>query len=369
MSTPRPLLITQDAELADEVLRLAAVAGCEPQLLAEPAAAGPAWRDAPVVLVDEVAAVAGAAAGLPRRRGVLVLCRTSTSELWRAAFEVGAEQVLALPAEEDQLVEVFAEVVDASAPRTGRVVAVVGGCGGAGASALATVIAAVAAHRGDQALLLDCDARGGGLDLAVGVEATSGLRWSGLTVSGGRLPVSALHESLPEHRIGSGRLTVLSCDRDGPSTGLTPEAVRAVVAAGRRAGDTVVCDLPRSLPEVAIAALRWSDLTVIVVPAQVRSCAAAARLAGELGEVSSGPVRLVVRGPAAGGLRVEDVRCAVGPQVVAVMRPQPDLPAVMDRRGLCTTRSAVRGPVARAAREVLGALDGLEISGAAVGVR
>lgn len=366
MPTTRPLLITQDADLADEVFRLAAVAGREPSRLPEPTAVGGRWRDAPLVLLDATAAMACAGAELPRRRGVLVLCRAPTSELWRAAFEIGAEHVITLPADETQLVEVFAEVGDASAARTGRVVAVVGGRGGAGASVLATATAAAAAQRGDRSLLLDCDAQGGGLDLAVGAEATSGLRWSGLTVSGGRVAVSALHESLPEHRIGSGRLTVLSCDRDGPSTGLTPEAVRAVIAAGRRAGDTVVCDLPRSLPEAAITALRWADLTVIVVPAEVRACAAAAQLAAVVVDSSSGPVRLVVRGPAPSGLRISDVERAVGLDVVGVLRPQPDLSAVADRRGLCSGRAGMRGPLARTAHDVLAALGGVEASGSAL---
>lgn len=360
MSTTRPLLITQDGELADEASRLAAVANCEPHRLTEPTEAGGRWREAPLVLLDERAAAAAAAAGLSRRAGVLVLCRVTTAALWRAAFEIGAELVLELPAEERQLVEALAEVVDASASRAGRVVAVLGGCGGAGSSVLSTVMAAVAADRGDRSLLLDCDPLGGGLDLAVGVEDLDGLRWSGLTVSGGRVAVNALHEALPQRRIGSGRLAVLSCDREGPSSGLTPEAVRAVIATGRRAGDTVVCDLPRSLPEPAVAGMRRADLAVLVVPATVRACAAAAQLADAVATSATCPLRLVVRGPAPGGLRVRDVERAIGFEAVSTMRPQPDLAAALDRRGLCAARRAVRGPAARSARDVLAALGGVE---------
>ncbi|GAB3296537.1 septum site-determining protein Ssd [Parasphingorhabdus pacifica] len=364
MVTTRPLLITQDAELADEVSRLAAAANCEPERLEAPSEAGGRWREAPLVLLDEATAVSAAATEFPRRPDVFVLCRAPTPDLWRAAFEIGAEQVFVLPDEEAPLVESLAEVVDASARHDGRVVAVVGGCGGAGASALATATAAIAAHRGDRSLLLDCDSLGGGLDLTVGVEEVQGLRWSGLTVSGGRVAVTALHDALPERKIGSGRLTVLACDRDGPSAGLTPEAVRAVVAAGRRAGDTVVCDLPRSLPEAAKAGLRRADMTVIVVPAAVRACAAAARLAGAVAAAATCPVRLVVRGPAPGGLRVRDVERAVGLDAIATMRPQPDLPAVLDRHGFCAAERAARGPVSRAAKELLTALDSPETPGA-----
>jgi secretion/DNA translocation related CpaE-like protein len=353
MSTTRALLITSDDALAEEVFRLAAVVGCEPRRLSDPASVGECWRTASLVLLDGKAAAEGAALGLPRRRGVLVVSSQQAPDFWRAAFELGADQAVELPADESTLVELLAEAMDSSTTRAGRVLAVVGGCGGAGASVLATVTAVVAARRGDRCLLLDCDPLGGGLDLAVGEEASEGLRWSGLTVSGGRVAASALHEALPSRRIGSGALTVLSCDRDGDSSGLTEQAVRAVIAAGRRAGETVVCDVPRSLPEAAAAALRLADLTLVVIPAEVRACAAASRLVAGLRDCSTGPIRAVVRGPAASGLKIADVESAVGLDVLTAMRPHPGLPAAMDRSGLGTGRFASRGPVARASRDVL----------------
>ncbi|MEV0082146.1 septum site-determining protein Ssd [Saccharopolyspora sp. NPDC050642] len=351
MTAARPLLVARDSALAEEVSRLAAAAGGEVEHV--PGPAPPSWRTAPLVLLD--AAALGAADGLPRRRGVVVLSRDPTPDLWRAAFEIGAERVLELPADEAGLIELLADAGDAPA-QGGRVLAVLGGCGGAGASVLATATAVFAARSGERSLLVDCDPLGGGVDLAVGAEAADGLRWSGLAVNAGRLAASALHEALPKRRIGSGAITVLSCDRDGPPTGLTPEAVRAVLCAGRRAGDTVVCDLPRTLPAAAAAGLRDADLAVVVVPAEVRACAAAARAVASIREHAAGPVRLVVRGPAPGGLRTADVARAVGAEVLAVMRPQPRLPAVLDRGGLAAAGPVRRGPVAQVAREVLAAL-------------
>lgn len=354
MTTTRPLLVTRDSALAEEVSRLAAATGGELEHAPDPAAAG--WRTAPLVLLDPAAI--GAANGLPRRRGVAVLCRDPTSELWRAAFEIGAEHVLQLPADEATLIELLSDAGDVPT-QGGRVLTVLGGCGGAGASVLATAVAMIAARGGERSLLVDCDPLGGGVDLAVGAEAADGLRWSGLAVNAGRLAASALHEALPKRRIGAGAITVLSCDRDGPSSGLTPEAVRAVLSAGRRAGDTVVCDLPRSLPAAAVAGLRQADLAVVVVPAEVRACAAAARAVASIREHAASPVWLVVRGPAPGGLRTADVARAVGADVLSVMRPQASLPATLDRGGFAAIR---RGPVARAAQEVLAALSGAEMS-------
>ncbi|MCI2421966.1 CpaE-like family protein [Saccharopolyspora sp. K220] len=367
MTGARPLLVARDSALAEEVSRLAAAAGGELEHTTSPATS--AWRIAPLVLLDADAAAAGAADCLPRRRGVVVLCRAPTSDLWRAAFEIGAEHVLELPADEAALIELLADAADVPV-QDGRVLAVLGGCGGAGASVLATATAVAAARNGERSLLVDCDPLGGGVDLAVGAEAAEGLRWSGLAVNAGRLAANALHEALPTRRIGSGSLAVLSCDRDGPSRGLTPEAVRAVLGAGRRAGDTVVCDLPRTLPEAAVAGLREADLAVVVVPAEVRACAAAARAVAGIREQVAGPIRLVVRGPAPGGLRTADVARAVGAEVLAVMRAQPRLSAVLDRGGLATAGPARRGPVARAAREVLTELTRAEpstVSSALVG--
>jgi secretion/DNA translocation related CpaE-like protein len=356
MSTTPPLLITTDDVLAEEVYRLAAVCGCELRRLSDPVSVGEEWRTAALVLLDGVTAATSVATGLPRRRGVLVVSPGPAPDFWRAAFEIGAEQVIELPADEARLVELLAQVMEHSAPDLGRVLAVVGGCGGAGASVLATATALTAIRDGDRCLLLDCDPLGGGLDLAVGTEASEGLRWSGLAVSGGRVASAALHDALPSRRIGSGTLTVLSCDRDGPSSGLTAQAVQAVISAGRRSGETVVCDLPRSLSDAAAAALRLADLTVVVVPTQVRACAAAARLVAEFQGRSAGPFQAVVRGPAPSGLTVADVGSAVGIEVLAVMRPHPGLPAAMDRSGLRGGRFASRGPVAHAARQVLAAL-------------
>ncbi|WP_433870988.1 septum site-determining protein Ssd [Saccharopolyspora sp. CA-218241] len=355
MSSARPLLVTTDPELAEDVFRLAAAAGAEAEHARDPAALGGAWRSASAVLLDGAAAAAVAALGPPRRRGVLVLCRGPAEQLWQAAFELGADHVVRLPEGERTVIDFLAEAADAAPARDGRVLAVLGGRGGAGASVLAGAAAVSAAHRGGGALLVDCDPWGGGLDLAVGAEGTGGLRWSGLAVRAGRLAAGALHEALPGRRVGGGSLAVLACDRDAPSTGLTPQAVRAVLEAGRRAGDTVVCDLPRAPSEPAAAALRHADLVVLVVPAEVRACAAAARVLASVREITACPLRLVVRGPAPGGLRPSDVAAALGVPALAHLRPHPGLPGALDRGGLRAV--AGRSALGRVAHRLLAELD------------
>jgi secretion/DNA translocation related CpaE-like protein len=146
-------------------------------------------------------------------------------------------------------------------------------------------------------------------------------------------------------------LAVLSCDRSphGPSAA----AVGTVLDAGRRAGDTVVCDLPRYPTEAAVAALGAADLTVLVVPADVRSCAAAAWVAAVVAEHGGSSAGLVVRGPAPGGIAPDEVARALGLPLVAAMRAQRGLARALER-GDAPGRN--RGPLSDAATTVLEAL-------------
>jgi secretion/DNA translocation related CpaE-like protein len=356
----RPAMIMTSGELADEVSRLAAAAGCDVHRIHDRGSIREQWSCAPLLLLDLAAARDCASAGLPRRDGVVIVCPDADPQAWRCAVDVGAHHVAVLPDAEAWLVGALADAVESPA-EAGRVLAVIGGRGGAGASVFATAVAVAAAEAGHQAMLVDCDALGGGLDLAVGLEKIDGQRWSGLALDGGRVAASALRSALPTAHWGGG-LTVLSCERshDGRSepdrdeVGPDAVAVRMVCDAGRRAGETVVCDVPRYPCEPGTAALEIADLVVLVVPAEVRACAAAAAVAARVARYGMA-VHLVVRGPAPGGITPHDVSRALNLPVLTAMRPQPGLAAALDR-GAVPGRS--RGPLATAARQVLAALDG-----------
>jgi secretion/DNA translocation related CpaE-like protein len=348
--------------LADEVTRLAAAAGCDLPQITDLSTARERWNCASLLLLDVEAAKAGADAGLPRRDGVVVVCADSDPQVWRCAVAVGAQHVVELPVGEAWLVGALADAVESPAV-PGQVLAVLGGRGGAGASVFATAVAVAVAESGRHAMLVDCDALGGGLDLAVGAEKLDGLRWSGLDLGGGRVPAAALHAALPTPRLrGRGGLTVISYDRtgydrlDGDREGSGPDAVavRTVCGAGRRAGDTVVCDVPRYPCEPGTAALETADLAVLVVPAEVRACAAAATVVGRVRRYGVA-LHLVVRGPAPGGITPSDVSRALDLPVLAAMRSQPGLGSALDRGAV---PGLSRGPLANAARQVLSALEG-----------
>ncbi|MGH4016138.1 MAG: septum site-determining protein Ssd [Pseudonocardiaceae bacterium] len=350
--TARPVVMMSPDGPADEVIRLAAAAGCELDRITDPATIREQWSTAPLVLLDVAAATSSACAGLPRRDGVVVVVAAAPDpEVWRCAVRVGAEHVAVLPDAEAWLVGALADAVE-SPVEPGRVLAVLGGRGGAGASVFAAAVAVAAVRAGQEALLVDCDALGGGLDLALGAEEMGGLRWPGLALGGGRVPAAALHAALPAPRLGDrSGLTVLSCDRDGP--GPDAAAVRTVCGAGRRAGETVICDVPRHPCAPGTAALESADLAVLVVPAEVRACAAAATMTARVQRYGVA-LHLVVRGPAPGGLTPQDISRALELPLLAAMRPQPGLAGALDR-GAVPGRS--RGPLATAARQVLTVLD------------
>jgi secretion/DNA translocation related CpaE-like protein len=354
------VVMTDDEDLLDEVVRLAAAAGVELERVPDAAGVRRRWHTAGLVLLDEAAARAVGPLRLGRRDGVVLLCRDEPpGTIWERAVGVGAEHVVSLPEGEDWLVGALADAAPASPEGPGRVVAVVGGRGGAGASVLAVAVAAHARTRGTRVLLVDCDPLGGGLDLVAGAEELEGFRWGGLALGnggGGRVAAASLHEALPSP---DGLLTVLSCDRGG--VGPEPGAAVAVVEAGRRAGDVVVCDLPRHPTDTALAVADAADLVVLVVPAEVRAVAAATRVAEPLAERGV-PLRLVVRGPAPGGLDGEDVAHALGVELLVSVAAEPGLAAALDRGRVPGLR---RGPLQDAAAAVLDALEAVAERGRA----
>jgi secretion/DNA translocation related CpaE-like protein len=351
MNTARPLAVLDDEPLLDQVLQLAAVAGCEVDRSPDIVAARRRWGEAPLILLDGPAVAACIEARLPRRQGIVVLCPAEPPpDAWQQALAIGAEQVLSLPAGEAWLLSAFADATDRPAATEGRVVAVIGGRGGAGASVLAAAIALTALRAGNGALLVDGDPLGGGLDLVLGAEVEEGLRWPDLRIQSGRVPASALRSALPGRTSGNARLAVVSCARNGP--GPSPDAMAAVIEAGRRSGDTVVCDLPRHTCPAAGAALDRTDLAVLVIPAEVRACAAARRIAATLHDRGV-RTKALVRGPAPGGLLPTDVATAAGIPLLTTLRPDPRLPAALERKGL---RPKPRSQLTTAAKAVLAAL-------------
>ena len=334
-----PLIITRDESLLDELLRLCAAAGVTPEVAGDAVTSLRSWTAAPLVLLGaDLTAEVGVLQPV-RRPGVHVVALGRVpDDLFRVALAVGAENVSELPASGSWVVESLTDVGDART--SGQVIGVLGGSGGAGATTFACALGQVAALTSD-AVVVDCDPLGPGVDRVLGLEGRPGFRWDALCQTTGRLSARALREALP-HR---GRLGVLSWYAAGTGT-LQAFAAREAVSASRRGHDTVVLDLPRS-PDPLVDELcsRCDRLLVLVVPT-VAGVAAAARLCARFSDFAG--VGLVVRGL---GVEPDEVARATGVPVVATMLDQRGLEEAIDL-GLGPVRNP-RGRLGRAAREVL----------------
>jgi secretion/DNA translocation related CpaE-like protein len=339
----RPLVVSSDEQLLDDLLRLLAAAGAEAELATGGPALRRAHRDAPLVLVGADALSAGAVRTLPRRPGVVVV---SGGELpaaeWAAAVELGAERVAVLPEDESWLLARAAAAVRSPVER-GRLIAVGGSCGGAGVSTVATALALAA---GPGSVLVDADPWGAGLDLLLGAERVEGLRWPELTGLRGRVGGDALLAALPE----TDGVHVLASSRSTPVP-LPEEALTAVLEAVRALGRPVVVDLPRSAA-AAPTVLADADLGLLVVPARLRAATAARLLVEDPGSGWSTAGLLLRQVP--GGLSRAEVGDVVGRPVLAELAH--DRSAVArGERGEPPAVTA-RSPLGVVTRQVLAAL-------------
>ena len=336
MSSPSaaPLLLTADAVLRAELIRLAAAAGVVPDCVDSAQDALRLWSAASVVLIgadraDEVAALAPV-----RRSNVYV---TSLEEppdsLFRAVLACGADGVLTLPRAEASIVDLLTDSGDGGGSY-GALVGVIGGAGGVGASTFAAALAETLAEHGG-ALLVDADGYGAGVDRLLGLDGAFGIRWDSLAHSTGRLSARSLREALPRR----GDLSVLAWPVDR-SFELNDGVMREVLSAGRRGYPVVVVDLPRQPDQVSEEVLRQCDLVLLVSTTTMQSAAAAARVAAGL---PASRTRVVLRGG------------ELGPAFEALLG-LPVLRTMADQRGLDEAIGlglgplrARRGPLARAA--------------------
>ncbi|WP_424183940.1 septum site-determining protein Ssd [Actinokineospora sp. G85] len=345
----KPVVSVRDSGVLDDVLRLAAAAGTEVERADGAEELRARWATAPLVVLDGAAVAECVVAALPRRESVvLVATGPPPPPLWEKAVALGVSRVVELPGGREWLTDALADAADAPAGAAGRVLAVIGGRGGAGASVFAAAIALSALELGSGALLVDCDPLGGGLDLVLCTEEQPGLRWPDVRLRSGRVPVASLRSALPGRTRAGARLTLLSSARDGD--GPAPEAVAAVVDAGRRGGETVVCDLPRAPDPAADAALDRADLVVVVAPADLRSAAATRRVVAHLTSRGVRP-SLVVRTPGTATLRPQAIAEAVELPLLTTIRSDATL-----ARSIDTGEFRLRPSIARAARATLRSL-------------
>lgn len=285
----RPLLITEDPALIDDIVRLAAANGVDVHVVADAETARGRWTAAPLVLVGADLAPAVAATRPIRRPDVLLVTRAPATDEWQIAVGIGAEHVAVLPEAERWLIDRLADSAEGHS-RQGLVLAVAGAGAGSGASTFAVTVALAGAAAGLRVLLVDADASSGGLDLLLGIEDEPGMRWPDLAEARGRISPADLLAALPA---GDG-VSVLASGRRGTGIPVATEVVASILDAGERGFDLVVVDVGRVADPVAQAVVARARQTMLVTGNHVLPVASAARLARRL-EVMSAGVGVVIR--------------------------------------------------------------------------
>ncbi|MFN8168319.1 MAG: septum site-determining protein Ssd [Candidatus Nanopelagicales bacterium] len=346
MTSP-PLLLSRDPDLLDDVGRLAAVADVDPRVLPSVAEARRWWGSATHVLLGADLLDDAGTSRLARRPGVVVLTRADPGPgLWRAALDVGAEEVVHLPRDEGALVTRLLAAPGDGGPRA-RVVGVVGGSGGAGASVLAVALALAGARLGLGPVLVDLDPCGGGIDLALGCEGETGARWPDLAALSSPVPAATLLDALP----AAHGVRLLAPLRGGPDE-IAPASVPAVLDSLADGPGLVVLDLPRAADDLRATAVARCDVVLLVVTSDVRGSAAGRATCATLAE--AGDLRLVVRAQPGCELDAEEVAGWLGLPLAAELAHDPRLTASVDRGdppGL-----APRSRLARVGAALLGSL-------------
>jgi hypothetical protein len=116
---------------------------------------------------------------------------------------------------------------------------------------------------------------------------------------------------------------------------------------GRRGRDLVVLDLPRRFDDASTLALTSADRAYLVVPADIRSCAAA-RVVASVAATHCPGLALVVRGPVSGGIDPKEIAVALDLPLVGLMRPD-----ARAGHGGDPPAGSWRGPLAGLCRDLL----------------
>lgn len=309
-SIRRPLFISTHHVTMQRLRKLATAAGVDGWQASDIDSARSLWSQASVVVIDHDIAPACLHAKLPPRDNLVILTGPDLpcEKAWPLAVALGADHVVTLPEAASWLV---ARMAPKAPPRQrAPVLALAGARGGAGTSTLAVATATAAARAGYATMLIDADRFGGGLDLLLGWERSTGLRWPDLASMSGPFDPGKLRDGLP----GRDGLTLLTHAR-AVAAPIPADQLTAVIDGGRQAHDLVIVDLPRPGVQATPRLDDPANLLTVVVPGELRAVAAARHVIACYAGLAD-HVCLVTRTPSPAKLSNEQIAHAVSAPVV-----------------------------------------------------
>lgn len=279
----------------------------------------------------------------PRRDGVFLLGTDVGDVNALASRSPHVAGSFVLPHQAGELLRAVGALGAAAAPqpRGGEaVIAVIGAAGGVGASTVGASISRVAGAQREPTIV-DVHRYSGGLDLLLGIEGEIGARWGEIVLGDGQVMRDDVRRALPATSDGIAVLTHARTSISDPHVVDRAELGRVVTALSG-AGVTVVDTPAHLVPERC-------ELAVVVVPAEVRGTAAAARIVAECAAAAT-PAALVLRHRGWSSLSAAEVETAVKSRVIAEVGEVPRLRRAVEVSGL---PHSLPRPLVRAARAVL----------------
>ena len=260
------LLITENPFIANEFRKLAAVAGTELVVSENPNDSEIA-QGCKIYLDHEMSQKIpfslSPVSKSPRHVPIIVvLAGAASSRTWELAQQVNASHVALLPESRDWLLE----QMQLQPAKLGQVLSFIPAVAGAGCSTLVGALAANWAKQGKTVAVVDCDASSVGLDVAFGVDQTTGLRWSEFMKPEFDPEPVALHRNLPSCE----GVSLLS--NDVPNNGELGKRLSQVVTLLREVSDILILD-HKPHPDAPLAELQTQAINAIVMPNTLRACA------------------------------------------------------------------------------------------------
>ncbi|WP_374071590.1 septum site-determining protein Ssd [Corynebacterium belfantii] len=338
MNTPHPsapvLVAVANPTVHPEALHIVAATGRECIDTTDPREISRHAHRVAAVLVD--ATTAPHMASLPPNTRVMYLEAEPGPIDYEKAMKSGAELAVIVPAQSPELLKALGR--RDVAPRAGKypVIAVIGAAGGAGTSTLCAVLAAD--YR--EALLIDTEHFSGGIDLLLGKEDDPGIRWDDVPDSGEKVPASELLASLP---CMEPNVRILAATRDSVTV-VAEQQLRGVVESVRGTCPIII-DVQRH-HVLLESCVDLADLVVLLIPAEIRSVAAAAQLVPWLRRRKVDVVG-VLRERAWASVDREEVARVTGVDIVATVPTIKGLPREVELGGMATIPRALRRPLAQ----------------------
>ena len=218
------------------------------------------YSDRAITLID------GAVKQRPERP-VVVLSDGSPNGFVKRVFEVGADDIVSLPANPEQIAFAFQKAIVRKQGTTGAggvalapMVCVLGPKGGTGKTLTACNLAVALAGAGNRVAIVDLDLQFGDVALSLGLAPERTIY--DLAKSGGSLDADKVAGYLAEHP--SGVRVLVAPTRPDHAGAITTEFLREVYAALRASHDFVIVDTPPGFTPEVIASIDSSSHVCVV---------------------------------------------------------------------------------------------------------